>query len=168
MASVDVDPGTASRRRRVLLVIALVVVLAASVAAYRVVSTPSTTPLEASAAADARDQARALTTELTDLVEDVGDEPWELDAAFAYAQEVGAPVAVYEAVDPGAAEAAWRVQVEGFASWGGGLVSRSAHTVVCVDVVVDRDADPAVRTTDAACLTEPRSDAQLIPVERPR
>lgn len=165
MANAGVGPGRQVRRRRALLVVALVVVLVASVAAARVVTTPPDDPLDRSAAADARENAYALRAALADAVEDVGDEPWELVAAFEYAWDVaGQPP--YEPVDPGEAEAAWRVQVPGFASWGGGVLSESAEAAVCVDVVVDRDVDPSVRLVDAACLTELRYAEERVSVER--
>ncbi|WP_141372121.1 hypothetical protein [Cellulomonas cellasea] len=155
-------------RRAWVLVVALVVVVVGLAAAVRTLGAPVRDPLTAAATSNARHGAQILDAGLVGALDDAGDgSPEALTAAFEEAFDRTPWIDTYEPVDPGGADAAWRVQIAGSASVGSGLFSEMAEAVLCVDVTVTRDADPPVRMVDSACLTEQirRDDDRFVEID---
>lgn len=124
-------------------------------------------PLADLAASDARARARALGADLTEVVREGGDaSPSELTAAVDGVLAAGTTAGGYEPLDGAGATSVWRAQLSGSAHRGGVLPSM-AVAVLCVDVTIDRGAEPPVRMTDADCLSEPRDPGTRIPVDPP-
>lgn len=145
-------------------------VLAAGAGAFWVATAPVPNPLEDAAVAQALQHGTLFEAELTQEVEEHRgatrpDLITALDELMASSIVAGA----YEPLDAGEADAAWRVQFTGGASWGGDVLGGNAVALLCVDVTVDHLRDPPVRMVDSGCPRDsPPYGEDAVDVDLPR